>query len=151
VSLLLSLNVGIRRLRVLGEEAMPLSPLKALREGFAYVWSTPDVRAATLLAFLMNFAAYPFVGSLLAHVAKDIYGLDQRGMGWLIACFAAGALTGSIILSTHGAWIRPARSMIVCALLWFAGNLVFSWITVPLLGEAMLVVIGFVQSFCMVP
>ena len=41
--------------------------------------------------------------------------------------------------------------MIVCALLWFAGNLVFSWITVPLWGEAMLVVIGFVQSFCMVP
>lgn len=150
VSLLLSLNVGIRRLRVLGETA-PLSPFAALRAGFAYVWSTPDVRAATLLAFLMNFAAYPFVGSLLAHVAKDIYGLDQRGMGWLIACFATGALTGSIVLITYGAWIRPARSMVVGALLWFAGNLVFSWITVPIWGEAMLVVIGFVQSFCMVP
>jgi MFS family permease len=149
VSLLLSLNVGIRRLRVVGEIA--LSPIAALKQGFAYVWSTPDVRAATLLAFMMNFAAYPFVGSLLAHVAKDIYGLDQRGMGWLIACFAAGALAGSVALTTHGAWIRPARTMIVCALLWFAGNLVFSWITVPFWGEALLVVIGFVQSFCMVP
>lgn len=148
-SLLLSLNVGIRRLRVVGE-AM-LSPFAALKAGFAYVWSTPDVRAATLLAFMMNFAAYPFVGSLLAHVAKDIYALDQRGMGWLIACFATGALAGSVALATHGAWIRPARTMIVCALLWFAGNLAFSWITVPLRGEAMLVVIGFVQSFCMVP
>jgi len=107
--------------------------------------------AATLLAFLMNLAAYPFVGSLLAHVAKDIYALDQRGMGWLIACFATGALAGSVVLATNGARIRAARTMIVCALLWFVGNLVFSWITVPLWGEAMLVVIGFVQSFCMVP
>jgi predicted MFS family arabinose efflux permease len=148
-SLLLSLNVGIRRLRVVGEVA--LSPIAGLRAGFAYVWSTPDVRAATLLAFTMNFAAYPFVGSLLAHVAKDIYGLDQRGMGWLIACFAAGALAGSLALITLGAWIRPARTMIVCAVLWFSGNLVFAWITEPFWGEALLVVIGFVQSFCMVP
>ena len=150
-SLLLSLNVGIRRLRVLGETAIALSPLKALKEGFAYVWSTPDVRAATLLAFLMNFAAYPLVGSLLAYVAKDVYGLDQRGLGWLIAWFALGALAGSVALSTHGAWIRPARTMLVCALLWFALNLVFSWITVPVRGELLLAMIGFVQSLCMVP
>jgi len=150
-SLLLTLNVGVRRLRVLGESAIAVSPLRALRQGFAYVWSTPDVRAATLLAFLMNFAAYPFVGSLLAHVAKDIYGLDQRGLGWLLACFASGALAGSLTLSTRGAWIRPARTMLVGAHLWFALNLVFAWITVPLRGEIVLVAIGFVQSFCMVP
>jgi MFS family permease len=76
-SFLLSLNVGIKRLRVLGEEAIPMSPVRALKEGFAYVWSTPDVRAATLLAFLMNLTAFPLVNALLAHVAKDIYGLDR--------------------------------------------------------------------------
>jgi Na+/melibiose symporter-like transporter len=151
VSLLLSLNVGIKRLRVLGEEAEALSPLKALRQGFAYVWSTPDVRAATLLAFLMNFAAYPVVGQLLPYVAKEIYGINQEGLGWLIAFFSGGALLGSIALSTWGIWIRPARTMVACALLWFALNLGFSWIGTPRLGEAMLFVTGFVQSFCMVP
>ena len=151
VSLLLSLNVGVRRLRVLGEPEVALSPIKALREGFAYVWSTPDVRAATLLAFLMNFAAYPFVGQLLAHVAKDIYGLDQTGLGWLISSFALGALIGSLLLSTLGARVRAARTMVAAAILWFALNLVFAWITVPLHGELLLIVIGFVQSFCMVP
>ena len=151
VSLLLTLNVGIRRLRVLSESAIALSPIQALRQGFAYVWSTPDVRAATLLAFLMNFAAYPFVGQLLAHVAKDIYGLDQSGLGWLLSCFAVGALAGSITLSTRGAWIKPARTMLVGAFLWFTLNFVFAWITVPLQGEILLVAIGFVQSLCMVP
>jgi len=109
------------------------------------------VRAATLLAFLMNFAAYPVISSLLPYVAREIYGIDQAGLGWLIACFSSGALLGSIALSTWGARIRAARTMVVCALLWFSLNLCFAWIALPYLGEAMLFVIGFAQSFCMVP
>jgi Na+/melibiose symporter-like transporter len=153
VSFALTFNVGTARLRVLSEEgaAAGSSVLRMLKEGFAYVWSTPDVRAATLLAFLMNFAAYPLVGSLLAYVAKDIYGLDQTGLGWLLATYAGGALLGSIVLSTHGAWIRPARTMVVAALLWFALNLAFSWVRVAGWGAPLLFLTGFVQSFCMVP
>ena len=151
LSLLLTLNVGLKRVRVLGPPPAAVSPLQALREGFAYVWSTPDVRAATLLAFLMNFAAYPIVSSLMAYVAKDIYGLDQTGLGWLVASFSSGALLGSILLSTHGARIRPARTMIACAFAWFALNLAFSWIGSPRVGEAVLFLAGFAQSFCMVP
>jgi predicted MFS family arabinose efflux permease len=151
VSFALTLNVGLRKVRVLGEDKAALSTLAALKEGFAYVWSTPDVRAATLLAFLMNFAAYPIISSLLAHVAKNIYGMDQTGLGWLIASFAGGALAGSILLSTHGAWIRPARTMIACAVLWFVCNLAFSWVQTPRIGEPLLFLTGFVQTFCMVP
>jgi len=150
-SLALTLNVGLRRLRVLGDGVPHVSLLRALREGFAYVWSTPDMRAVMLLAFLVNFAAYPLVGSLLAYVAKDIYGLDQTGLGWLIACFSGGALLGSIAISTHGGRIRPARSMLACGIGWFALNLLFSWIRDPLLGQVVLFVAGFTQSFCMIP
>lgn len=151
LSFVLTLNVGIRKVRVLGESRTSLSPFAALKEGFAYVWSTPDVRAATLLAFLVNFAAYPIISSLLAHVAKNIYGLDQTGLGWLIASFAGGALAGSILLSVHGAWIRPARTMVACAILWFVCNLAFSWVETPRIGEPLLFFTGFVQTFCMVP
>ena len=152
MSFLLTFNVGTARLRVVSEAANAgASILRTLKEGFAYVWATPDVRAATLLAFLMNFAAYPLVGSLLAYVAKDVYGLEQTGLGWLIAIYAAGALLGSIMLSTHGAWIRPARTMLVAALLWFALNLAFSWVRSAEWGAPILFVTGFAQSFCMVP
>jgi Na+/melibiose symporter-like transporter len=151
VSLALTFNVGLQRLRRLTDTASTNSIFATLKEGFAYVWAAPDLRAAMLLAFLMNFLAYPLVGSLLAHVAKDIYGLDQMGLGWLLASFAGGALLGSIALSMHGAWIRPARTMLVAALLWFGFNLVFAWARTPELGAAVLFVTGFVQSFCMVP
>jgi len=150
-SLAFTLKVGIRRLRVVSEQAMPASPVKALAEAFAYVWSTPDLRALMLLAFLVNFAAYPLVGSLLAYVAKDIYGLGQTGLGWLIACFAGGALTGSVAISMHGPRIRAGRTMLACAIAWFALNMAFSWIEVALWGEIVLFVAGLVQSFCMIP
>ncbi len=151
VSLLLTLGVGLRRVRVLGENELAVSPLKALREGFAYVWSTPDLRAVMLLAFMMNFAAYPVISSLLAYVAREIYGLDQTGLGWLIASFSGGALLGSIALSTHGARIQPARFMLVSAILWFSLDLVFSLVQDPGWGRAVLFAAGFVQSFCMIP
>jgi MFS family permease len=151
ISLLLTRNVGVKRVRMLSGEKVSRGPLAALKEGFAYVWSTPDVRAATLLAFLVNFAAYPIISSLLAYVAKDIYGLDQKGLGWLIASYAGGALIGSITLSMHGAWIRPARTMIAAAIVWFALNFIFVWIRAPVIGEPLLFATGFVQSFCMVP
>lgn len=149
--LALTLGVGIRRLRVLSDGEVAMSALAALRQGFAYVWSTPVVRAVMLLAFLVNFAAYPLTGSLLAYVAKDVYGMDQTGLGWLIASFAGGALAGSILVSLYGAHIRPARTMIVCALVWMSCNLVFSWLTAPLPGEIVLFVSGLFQSFCMIP
>lgn len=152
ISFALTFNVGTARLRVIGDAAdAGASVLRTLKEGFAYVWATPDVRAATLLAFLMNFAAYPLVGSLLAYVAKEIYGLEQTGLGWLLATYAAGALLGSIVLSTHGTWIRPARTMLVAALLWFALNLAFSWVRSAEWGGPILFLTGFAQSFCMVP
>jgi len=149
--LALTLGVGIRRLRVLSDGEVAMSALAALRQGFAYVWSTPVIRAVMLLAFLVNFAAYPLTGSLLAYVAKDVYGMDQTGLGWLIASFAGGALAGSILVSLYGAHIRPARTMIVCALVWMSCNLVFSWLTTPLPGEIVLFVSGLFQSFCMIP
>jgi predicted MFS family arabinose efflux permease len=150
-SLALTFNVGIRRLRVLGDEPAHAAPWRVLRGGFVYVWSKPDMRALMLLAFLINFAAYPVISSLLAYVAKDVYGLGQTGLGWLIACFSAGALTGSIAISTHGSSIRPGRVMLVAAVLWFTLNFAFSWIESPLWGEAVLFVAGLVQSFCMIP
>lgn len=151
LSLALTFGVGTRRLRILGESDAPASPLRTLREGFAYVWATPVVRAVMLLAFLVNFAAYPLTGSLLAHVAKDVYGMEQTGLGWLIACFAGGALAGSIMVSLYGAHIRAGRVMVVNTFAWLAFNLVFSLVTIPLVGEIVLFLAGFFQSFCMIP
>jgi MFS family permease len=109
------------------------------------------VLAALLLACLANFAAYPLSGGLLPHVARDVYGLDRTGLGYLSASFAGGAMLGSLFISARGGALPPARTMLAASLSWFLLLLVFARLDDPVLGGMVLALAGFVQSFCMVP
>jgi MFS family permease len=122
-----------------------------LREGLAYLWETPSSLAALWLAFLVNLTAYPMTSGLLPYVARDIYHVDQTGLGTLIASFAFGALMGSILISIVGRSIRPARMMIVFALVWYVLLLVFVRMRDPLSGSFTLVLAGLAQSLSLVP
>lgn len=127
------------------------TPWADLGDGIAYARGTPPVLAALLLACLANFAAYPLSGGLLPHVARDVYGLDRTGLGYLSACFAGGAMLGSLFISARGGGLPPARTMLAASLSWFLLLLVFARLTDPMLGGVVLALAGFVQSFCMVP
>ena len=61
------------------------SPMRDLREGVAYVWTTPTMRAAMWIAFLANLTAYPFSNGLLPYIAREIYRTSQTGLGYLSA------------------------------------------------------------------
>ena len=126
------------------------SPWGDLREGIAYVWSTPQLLAALLLAFLVNMTAYPLSNGLLPYVAKEVYRIDQAGLGYLVASFAAGGLVGSVAVSMNGRSIRPARTMIVSAVAWYGMLFVFAQMQDPSRGMMMLMLAGFAQSICMV-
>ncbi len=95
------------------------SPWRELREGLAYIWHTPILLAAMTVAALVNLSAYPFTGGLMPYIARDIFHFDQRGLGWLVASFAGGALLGSLTISTLGAHLRPARTMLLTCVLWY--------------------------------
>ena len=111
--------------------ALRRSPLRDLKEGVAYVWTTPRMRAAVWIAFLANLTAYPLSNGLLPYIAREIYGTNQTGLGYLSASFAVGSLVGSILLSVIGG-VRVARLMIAATILWYAALLVFAQIqTVP--------------------
>jgi len=125
------------------------SPWSDLRAGLAYVRARPQLLAAMWLAFLVNGTAYPLSNGLLPYVAREVYQIDQTGLGYLAASFAVGALLGSMVVSQHGS-IRPGRAMIIATLAWYAALLVFARVAQPLGGIAMLLLAGFAQSFCMV-
>ncbi len=100
------------------------SPLRDLKEGVAYIWTTPRMRAAMWVAFLANLTAFPLSNGLLPYIARTIYGTNQTGLGYLSASFAIGSLSGSIVLSLIGA-VRVARLMIAATVLWYATLLMF--------------------------
>lgn len=120
-----------------------------LSEGIAYVWSTPQLLAAMLLACLVNLTAFPLSNGLLPYVAKEIYRIDQTGLGYLVASFALGALLGSLAISMRRG-LRPGRTMIVSGLVWYAVLAVFAQMERPYGGIVTLMLAGCAQSVCMV-
>jgi MFS family permease len=150
-SILLMLKGGhTRAARAPGAPARP-SPWKDLKEGLAYVWHTPYLRAAMLLAFLLNLTAFPLFTNLLPVVAKHVYQSDQTTLGYMVAAASFGALMGSIVLSRFAHRVPPARMMIVFSLAWYFMLTVFAHMPNPAFGIPALVLTGFVQSLGLVP
>jgi predicted MFS family arabinose efflux permease len=151
IGALLTLGVEpARRARSAPAPAPQISPWHDLREGIVHVWSTPSLLAFVCLAFLFNLTAYPISNGLLPYVARDIYRIDQTGLGLLVASFSFGALFGSIALSRAGGTTRLPRVMIVSAILWYALLLIFARMQSLPSGIITLMLAGFTQSLSMV-
>jgi predicted MFS family arabinose efflux permease len=129
--------------------ALRRSPLRDLKQGMAYVWTTPRMRAAIWIAFLANLTAYPLSNGLLPYIAREIYGTSQTGLGYLSASFAVGSLVGSIAMSLIGG-VRVARLMIGATVMWYATLLVFAQMQSVPAAIACLMLAGFAQSLTMI-
>jgi len=120
------------------------------RKGLTYVWSTRGLHAAMWVAFLINLTAYPLSTGLLPYVVKDVYGLSQTELGYLMASFAAGALVGSIMLTVAHWRLQLPRLMMISAAVWYAVLLIFVQLRSPAGGILCLALAGFVQSMSVV-
>jgi Na+/melibiose symporter-like transporter len=125
-------------------------PWRELREGLVLIWNTPRLLAIVWYAVLFNFAVFPLTNGLLPYVAKEIYRLDQTGLGYLVASVSFGAFVGSIVMTHSGIRVELAKIMIVAAVIWHLLVLVFAQMATPAAGFAMLLVCGFFQSLTMV-
>ena len=126
------------------------SPWRDLKEGLHYVRATPLVLALMVLAFLINFTAFPISNGLLPYVAREIYLLDENGLSHLIAAYAIGALLGSLIMTFGGRRRRPGKLMFGGIWLWFVLLLVFAQIEGKYAGIVVLLCIGLSQSMGMI-
>jgi len=133
------------------ETPRAFTPWRDLGEGFRYVWNTPAAVSAMALAVLVNLTAFPLSQGLLPYVAREIYRIDQQGLGFLVASFACGSLAGSLALSFGGRSLAMARLTIASMLGWYALLAVFPPLPSPKAGMVVLMIAGFAQSLAMVP
>jgi predicted MFS family arabinose efflux permease len=132
------------------EELAGKSPWLDLKEGVAHTWNTPVLLAMVSLAFLTNLSAFPLTNGLMPYVARDVFHLDQTGLGYLVASFAVGSLAGSLLLSNVSSATRLTRLMSVSSSLWYLLLLLFAQMPTPLLAVPFLILAGITQSFSMV-
>jgi MFS family permease len=73
-------------------------PIKAILQGFAYVWNTRELRLSMfLIAFCSAFGASYI--PLLPAFARDVLHQDSEGLGFLYGAVGAGALLGAYALA----------------------------------------------------
>ncbi len=125
------------------------SPWRELREGLAYIWHTPLLLAAMAVAALVNLTAFPFSGGLMPYIARDVFQFDQRGLGWLVASFAGGALAGSLLMGALGGRLRPGRTMLLACGAWYLCLAGFVATRQPALAMLLLAGAGAAQSTSM--
>ncbi len=153
VGLLLTFRVSGPRRAAVGAPAAAAAASgvwRELGEGIAFVRHSPTVLALMILAFLVNLLAFPATMGLLPHVAKEIYAIDQIGLGHLVASFAAGSLIGSLAMTVTGGPARVGKFMVLSIVAWYLGILVFGVQEAKLPGIVMLMVIGAAQNIGMI-
>ncbi|MGE0698716.1 MAG: MFS transporter [Hyphomicrobiaceae bacterium] len=127
-----------------------LSAWRDLKEGLVYVWRTPRLMAAISLAALVNLTAFPLTGGLMPYIARDVFHLDQKGLGLLVASFATGSFIGSVTLSLLGTRIRPARTMLATCVVWYICLMGFVLSRSLPVAMGLLLFAGIAQSFSMI-
>jgi MFS family permease len=70
--------------------------VRAVREGFGFVFSSPIIRASMLLDFFATF--FSSATALLPIFAQDVLGVGARGYGWLYAAPSVGAVLMSAVM-----------------------------------------------------
>ena len=73
-------------------------PLRAIREGFVYVWREREIRASLFLIVCCSAFGASYL-TLLPAIARDVLHLESEGLGFLYGAVGAGALMGAYALA----------------------------------------------------
>ena len=139
--------VMIYRMRVppTPAEARRSSAVANLKEGFAYVWSTPAVLALMILAYVPRIFAVPYQ-TLMPVFQKDVLKVGPEGLGMLMAAPGVGALFAVLVLATVANRIKRQGVLLVGSIIVLGLLLIlFSQMTSFPLALMVLVVAGAFQ------
>ena len=128
-------------------EANKSSALANLKEGFAYVWSTPAVLALMTLAYVPRIFAVPYQ-TLMPVFQKDVMHVGPGALGLLMAAPGIGAVIAVLTMATLGNRIKRQGNLLVCSIIVLGIFLIFfSQITWLPLALVTLVIVGMFQMF----
>jgi predicted MFS family arabinose efflux permease len=123
------------------------SALANLKEGFAYVWTTPAVLALMTLAYVPRVFAVPYQ-TLMPVFQKDVLKIGPEGVGLLMAAPGVGAVIAIVTIASFGHRIRRQGVFLVSSIVVLGTFLMlFSQITWFPLALVSLVLVGIFQMF----
>ena len=128
-------------------EAKRATAFANLKEGVAYVWSTPAVLALMMLAYVPRVFAVPYQ-TLMPVFQKDVLHVGPEGLGLLMAAPGIGAVIAVLTLASLGHRIKRQGLLLVGSIVILGFFLiVFSQLTSLPLALITLVIAGAFQMF----
>ncbi|HTT32986.1 MAG TPA: MFS transporter [Methylomirabilota bacterium] len=126
------------------EAGLSLAVYADMKEGFAYLRRQPLVRALGMTHSIM-MAGVVSANVVLVALANDILHSGARGLGFLEAGWATGAIIGGLIASQLPAALRMPLYVAACAGL-AAGHMATPYVAVLIGAVMMQVVFGFCRA-----
>ena len=126
------------------------SVIRNVQQGISYVRSEKIIMGLLIIAFIVNFTAFPMNNTLLAVVAKDIMDRGATSLGWLMGAYSFGSLLGSLTIGSISSMGSAGRVMVVGSILWHVGILVMAYMKWFYPALPVLVLTGMSQAFAMV-
>ena len=126
------------------EKARSSSALANLKQGFAYVWSTPAVLALMTLAYVPRIFAVPYQ-TLMPVFQKDVLRVGPEGLGLLMAAPGVGAVLSVLVLASVNRFKRQGLLLVGSILVLGAFLMLFSQITYFPLALVVLILVGAFQ------
>jgi len=130
--------------KVVEKSGAPARPLRALKEGLRFVFTTPLIVWTMALDFLATF--FSGAMSLLPIFADQILKVGASGYGLLASAPALGALTGSLLTSLRPLPSKQGRVFLWSVATYGAATIVFGLSRSFLLTVAALAATGFADA-----
>lgn len=123
-------------------DAGRLHPLLAIKEGIAYSSSHPVIRVLLLFVGVVSIFGWSYT-TIMPVIARETFGLDAQGLGYLYAATGLGALLATYLVGRFGTRISPLLFIIGGNTLFATSLFLFSLTTHFTLALVLLFLMGF--------
>ena len=110
------------------------------REGVAYALHTPVILALILMGMIPSLFLMSFINGVMPVFAAEVLENPDRGLGFLLSAFGAGALIGTVALASLGNVRRKGLMVLGAAMGAAVTTMLFS--TTSTLGVSMTVMVA---------
>lgn len=118
----------------------------SLREGIAYVRVREELASLLALIAGASFLLLPFL-TFIPYFARDVLGVGERGLGFLMACSGLGAFAAAGTIAYVGQMRHRGRVMVFSGLGVMVGVIVFCYSHIFALSAALMGLEGYGMIF----
>ncbi|WP_433166990.1 MFS transporter [Kribbella sp. CA-247076] len=131
---------GVLGLPAMHVQAVARPGLRGIRDGLAFLVSTPVIRGALITDLAATVLAMPV--SLFPVINAERFGNDPRTLGLFLSAIAVGGVAASVLSGTFTRLPRPGVVMLGGAIGWGIALALFAFSPTPWFGFAFLAVAG---------